>query len=69
MQHIFYWFLFRPCIFSPKKPFVVLIVQKRIKALKRLVWHLSREPIKEKSSLKKQSEMYDEQVHANKAKD
>ena len=27
--------------------------KKRIKALKMLVWHLSREPMKEKSSLKK----------------
>ena len=42
-----------------------------IKVLKTLVWHLSREPMKEISSLKKknQSVMYDEQVRANKAKD
>ena len=42
-----------------------------IKALKTLVWHLSREPMKEIRSLKKnkQSVMYGEQVRANKAKD
>ena len=42
----------------------------KIKALKTLVWHLLREPMKEISSLKnKQSVMYDEQVRGNKAKD
>ena len=41
-----------------------------IKALKMLVWHLSRKPIKEMSSLKnKQTVMYDEQVQTIKAKD
>ena len=47
---------------------------KFIKALKTLVWHLSKEPMKEIISLKKieknkQSVMYDEQVRVNKAKD
>ena len=40
-----------------------------IKAMKTLVWHLSREPMKEISSFIKQSVMYDKQVQANKAKD
>ena len=40
------------------------------KALKTLVWHLLREPMKEMSSLKdKQTVMYDERVRMNKAKD
>ena len=42
----------------------------RIKALKTLVWHLSREPMKEMSSLKnKQTVMHEEQDQTNKAKD
>ena len=47
-----------------------------IKALKMLVWHLSREPMEEMSSLKnknekkpKQTAIYDEQVRTNKARD
>ena len=45
------------------------IPSNKIKALKTLVWHLSREPMKEISSLKKKSVMYNDQVRANKAKD
>ena len=44
----------------------------QIRALKTLVWHLSREPMKETSSLEKKNKetvMYDEQVRTNKAKD
>ena len=42
---------------------------EKIKALKTLVWHLSREPINKFIEKNKQSVMYDEQVRANKAKD
>ena len=43
---------------------------QEIKALKMLVWHLSRKPMKEITSLKnKQSVMYGVQKRANKAKD
>ena len=45
-------------------------VDEKIKALKRLLWHLGREPMKETSSLKnKQTVIYDEQLRTNKAKD
>ena len=49
----------------------MVIVRKKIKAMKTLVWHLSMEPMKEMSSLRKnkQKVMYDEQVRTNKAKD
>ena len=40
----------------------------KIKSLKTLVWHLSREPMKEMSSLTKKKMIYDELVLTNKAK-
>ena len=43
----------------------------KIRALKMLVWHLSREPVKEMCSFQKnkQTVIYGEQVRSNKAKD
>ena len=46
------------------------VMNAEIKALKTLVWHLSRELMKEMRYLKnKQTVIYDEQVRTNKAKD
>ena len=49
----------------------VELILSNIKALKTLVWHFSKEPMKEINSLKrnKQVGMYDEQGQTNKAKD
>ena len=53
-------------------PFPLFIMLNHNKALKTLVWHLSREPIKKKKVVlrkNKQTVIYDKLVWTNKAKD